>query len=287
MAEPQTDSTSSSSTQATHRIVAIVKSFFSQPFLWITSSFTIGIVLTLLFYPLFTPEIPLSSSLSLVPSSPSEATSSEGLSASTLAPSAPKEAVSPPISPPASHLTNEALLSMVLVLSIRDAARSGKSFEQELDLLCHLHEQETTIQELCSQLEDYAPGIEQTWELQQEFATIADMIVSAAQKDRPTESMWDSVTKFLFSWIQLRKIGKDALLLETTEGFVARAEEALRAGDISNAVAQVKSIREPSAREISAAWLERAQAWIDTHEYLDRLFYHFMRSADTPPSHPS
>ena len=103
--------------------------------------------------------------------------------------------------------------------------------------------------------------------LQQEFADIAGDMV--AQDSLPEDAdWWDRTVAAVSGAITIRETGE--LEGDSTEARVARAELALKAGDLNKALNDIKTITSRAA-DVAAPWVSRAQSRANAVAALDTL----------------
>ena len=103
--------------------------------------------------------------------------------------------------------------------------------------------------------------------LQKEFTDIAGDMV--AQDSLPDDAdWWDRTVATLSGAITIRETGE--LEGNSTEARVARAELALKAGDLKSALTDIKAITSRAA-DVAAPWVAKAQSRMDAIEALDTL----------------
>jgi uroporphyrinogen-III synthase len=146
------------------------------------------------------------------------------------------------------------------------AIDAGMPFTAELNLLTPLVQGDTKLAEIVASLQPYAQtGVASRAALETEFAAVAK---AALAEDLADDSYGERLLGKLRGLVSLRRVGD--VPGDTTEARLARAEQALHAGDIAKAVELVKSLP-PQTSKATAAWLAKADAHLAAKRSLDQL----------------
>ena len=165
--------------------------------------------------------------------------------------------------------------SRSLLLSVgllRDAVRSGRSFDGELAALKVLIEKNKSIKKLLSdglvKFDKFSKsGVPSLQMLQSQFAEKAGSIVQIALL--PNDGGWAKRTLIrLVESVKWRRT--DNLVGNGAEAVVSRAEWALKSGDIRKTIKEL-SILEGKPAELAADWLNGANAYIVAEKALAHL----------------
>jgi hypothetical protein len=114
-----------------------------------------------------------------------------------------------------------------------------------------------------------ATGVDGRTTLAASFPAVAK---AALADDLADDSFGQRLLGKLRGLVSLRRVGAD-VPGDTVEAKLARAEAALKAGDVAKAVALVKSLP-PQAAKATAAWLARADAHLAAQQAVDQLASH-------------
>jgi len=161
--------------------------------------------------------------------------------------------------------------SMVIGLAARLAASidSGVPFASELNLLQPLTQGDARLGEIVAALQPYAQtGVASRAALDTEFPAVAK---AALAEDLADDSYGERLMGKLRGLVSLRRVGD--VPGDTSEAKLARAEQALHAGDVARAVELVKSLP-PQTNQATAAWLAKADAQLAAKRSLDQLAGH-------------
>jgi len=147
------------------------------------------------------------------------------------------------------------------------ALEAERPFVSDLALLGPLAQDDKTIAEQSAALQPLADkGVASRAGLANDFPAMAR---TAMADDLADDSFGQRVLGRLKALVSLRRVGSD-VQGDTVEAKLARAEAALKAGDLSQAVDLVKSLPEPTHRATSP-WLARAEAHLAAQRAVDRL----------------
>ncbi len=161
--------------------------------------------------------------------------------------------------------------SMVIGLAARLAASidSGVPFASELSLLQPLTQGDAKLGEIVAALQPYAQtGVASRAALDAEFPAVAK---AALAEDLADDSYGERLMGKLRGLVSLRRVGD--VPGEATEAKLARAEQALHAGNVARAVELVKSLP-PQTSKATATWLAKAEAHLAAKRSLDQLAGH-------------
>ncbi|WIM11151.1 uroporphyrinogen-III synthase [Enhydrobacter sp.] len=159
--------------------------------------------------------------------------------------------------------------SAVIGIAARlDAAlESEQPFAADLALLGPLAQDDKTIAEQKTALQPLAEkGVASRAGLAADFPAMAR---AAMADDLADDSFGQRILGRLKALVSLRRVGPD-VTGDTTEAKLARAEAALKAGDLAHAIDLVKSLPEQTHRA-TAIWLARAEAHLAGQRAVDRL----------------
>ncbi|MBS0518523.1 MAG: uroporphyrinogen-III synthase [Proteobacteria bacterium] len=147
------------------------------------------------------------------------------------------------------------------------ALDSEQPFAADLALLTPLAQDDKKIAEQSAALQPLAAkGVASRAALAAEFPAMAK---AALAQDLADDSLGQRVLGRLKSAISLRRVGPD-VPGDTVEAKLARAEAALKAGDLPKAVDLVKSLPSQTA-SAAAPWLARAEAHLTAQRAVDQL----------------
>lgn len=143
---------------------------------------------------------------------------------------------------------------------------AGVPFAAELDLLGPLAQGDAKLTEIMAALQPHAQaGVTSRAALEAEFPEVAK---AALAEDLADDSYGERLLGKLRSLVSLRRVGD--VPGDTTEARLARAEQAIHAGDVAKAAELVKSLPAQTSKA-TAAWLARAEAHLAAKRSLDRL----------------
>jgi uroporphyrinogen-III synthase len=150
------------------------------------------------------------------------------------------------------------------------ALDSGLPFATDLGLLAPLAKDDPKLTEIVAGLQPLAAtGVDGRTTLAASFPAVAK---AALADDLADDSFGQRLLGKLRGLVSLRRVGAD-VPGDTVEAKLARAEAALKAGDVAKAVALVKSLP-PQAAKATAAWLARADAHLAAQQAVDQLASH-------------
>ena len=142
----------------------------------------------------------------------------------------------------------------------------GLPFSGDLALLTPLSQGDAKLGEIAGQLQPHAQtGVASRAALAAEFPAVAK---AALAEDLADDSFGERVLGKLRGVVSLRRVGD--VPGETVEAKLARAETALKAGDLAKGVELVKSLP-PQVGKATAAWLARADAHLAVERAVDQL----------------
>src|SRR5262245_37862 len=157
-----------------------------------------------------------------------------------------------------------ALIGVAVRLS--SALDLGLPFAGDLALLAPLSQGDAKLGEIAGQLQPHAQtGVASRAALAAEFPAVAK---AALAEDLADDSFGERVLGKLRGVISLRRVGD--VPGEDVEAKLARAETALKAGDLAKGVELVKSLP-PQVGKATAAWLARADAHLAVERAVDQL----------------
>ncbi|SEO94106.1 Uroporphyrinogen-III synthase [Rhodospirillales bacterium URHD0017] len=143
---------------------------------------------------------------------------------------------------------------------------AGVPFASELNLLLPLVQGDGKLTEIIAALQPYAQtGVASRAALEAEFPAVAK---AALAEDVADDSYGERLMGKLRGLVSLRRVGD--VPGDTTEAKLARAEQALHAGDVGKAAELVKSLP-ASTSKATAAWLAKADAHLAAKRSLDQL----------------
>lgn len=143
---------------------------------------------------------------------------------------------------------------------------AGMPFAAELNLLVPLVQGDAKLTEIIAALQPYAQtGVASRAALEAEFPAVAK---AALAEDVADDSYGERLMGKLRGLVSLRRVGD--VPGDTTEAKLARAEQALHAGDVAKAAELVKSLP-ASTNKATAAWLAKADAYLAAKRSLDQL----------------
>ncbi len=143
---------------------------------------------------------------------------------------------------------------------------AGVPFTAELNLLVPLVQGDAKLTEIIAALQPYAQaGVASRIALEAEFPAVAK---AALAEDVADDSYGERLMGKLRGLVSLRRVGD--VPGDTSEAKLARAEQALHAGDVGKAAELVKSLP-ASTNKATAAWLAKAEAHLAAKRSLDQL----------------
>ena len=143
---------------------------------------------------------------------------------------------------------------------------AGVPFAAELSLLVPLVQGDAKLTEIIAALQPHAQtGVASRTALEAAFPAVAK---AAMAEDLADDSYGERLLGKLRGLVSLRRVGD--VPGDTTEAKLARAEQALHAGDVAKAAELVKSLP-ASTNEATAAWLAKAEAHLAAKRSLDQL----------------
>jgi hypothetical protein len=143
---------------------------------------------------------------------------------------------------------------------------AGAPFAPELNLLVPLVQGDGKLTEIIAALQPYAQtGVASRAALEAAFPAVAK---AALAEDVADDSYGERLMGKLRGLVSLRRVGD--VPGDTTEAKLARAEQALHAGDVAKAAELVKSLP-ASTSKATAAWLAKADAHLAAKRSLDQL----------------
>ncbi len=143
---------------------------------------------------------------------------------------------------------------------------AGVPFAAELNLLVPLVQGDGKLTEIISALQPYAQtGVASRAALEAEFPAVAK---AALAEDVADDSYGERLLAKLRGLVSLRRVGD--VPGDSTEAKLARAEQALHAGDVAKAAELVKSLP-AQTNKATAAWLAKADAHLAAKRSLDQL----------------
>ena len=143
---------------------------------------------------------------------------------------------------------------------------AGVPFASELNLLVPLVQGDGKLTEIIAALQPHAQtGVASRAALEAEFPAVAK---AALAEDLADDSYGERLLGKLRGLVSLRRVGD--VPGDTTEARLARAEQALHAGDVGKAAELVKSLPAQTSKA-TAAWLARAEAHLAAKRSLDQL----------------
>jgi len=143
---------------------------------------------------------------------------------------------------------------------------AGVPFAAELNLLVPLVQGDAKLTDIIAALQPYAQkGVASRAALEAEFPAVAK---AALAEDVADDSYGERLMGKLRGLVSLRRVGD--VPGDTTEAKLARAEQALHAGDVAKAAELVKSLP-ASTNKATAAWLAKAEAHLAAKRSLDQL----------------
>jgi uroporphyrinogen-III synthase len=143
---------------------------------------------------------------------------------------------------------------------------AGVPFASELNLLVPLVQGDGKLTDIIAALQPHAQtGVASRAALEATFPAVAK---AALAEDVADDSYGERLLGKLRGLVSLRRVGD--VPGDTTEAKLARAEQALHAGDVGKAAELVKSLP-ASTNKATTAWLARAEAHLAAKRSLDQL----------------
>ena len=148
------------------------------------------------------------------------------------------------------------------------AIEDGLPLGSGLAMLEPLVKDDAKLGEIAAALKPYSAGVTSRAALTAQFPAMAR---AALADDVADDSLGARVLGKIRGIVSLRRVGD--VEGDTTEAKLARAETALKAGDLAKAVVLVKSLPAQTAKATSA-WLARADAHLAARRAVDQLAAH-------------
>jgi hypothetical protein len=177
--------------------------------------------------------------------------------------------------------SNRQLAALTSFGVMKDAIARGEAYAAPFDQLSGLLQDSPTALERLAQLKPYAQtGIPTLAALQNQFNLTLPKALSTTQPD-------GTLARNMQSLIRIRKVG-ETQTGSGDEAVLARAEAKIGHGDVTAALAEIKSLS-PAAAPIFAAWAHNAQAYLDTGAALEALQPAIVKDepAQTPAASPA
>lgn len=146
---------------------------------------------------------------------------------------------------------SEAARAAFAVAAAAEASRSSGSFEQSYTSLQALLPDDPNVIALAALSRTGAPTRS---ELRDEFERIDYDIIRKAREAEAGSGFWGRIQAMLAQWIIVRRTGEG----DTPAGVVERAEAALRADNLAEAIREVNRLNGP-AKNVAQRWLANAQ----------------------------
>lgn len=159
--------------------------------------------------------------------------------------------------------------STVIAIAARlsTALDQGRPFASDVALLAPLAQDDKKIAELSAALQPSAQaGVVPRDVLAADFPAVAK---AAMADDLADDSFGQRVLGKVKGLVSLRRVGAD-VAGDTVEAKLARAEAALKSGDLAKATDLVKSLP-PLAQRATQAWLARAETHLAAQQAVDQL----------------
>ena len=154
------------------------------------------------------------------------------------------------------------------VLQLRDALRGTAPYEQELNALKSLAENDPALKTIIAPLDSHAAsGLPSLKDLQTSFPAMARNVI-ALERGEEAEGIGAGILRRLSSLVTIRRTGM--VEGEDASAVVARAEVRLNEGDLEGAVQELAGLTGPAA-EAAAGWRGDAQAKVTAAEILSQL----------------
>lgn len=171
--------------------------------------------------------------------------------------------------PPVDQRTTAAARGMAFA-SLRAAAERGEAFREELALLRLLGIDAATL----ATIEPARDGVPSKATLATNFNAVADAIVAASTTSSADANVLERIWDQARSLVSIRPVGP--IEGSTPEAIVSRMRAAVKAGDISAALAEREALPE-AGQSASAAWARDAEA----RAALDRALVGLERAIET------
>ena len=174
---------------------------------------------------------------------------------------------------------NQRTLMLLAIGQLQRETRSDEPFENGLQQVSAVSGDKFagTIEKLEPIAEVGAPTMTS---LQKDFTAIATDISQSARL--PSEETWyGQALHRIASAVKFRRV--DETDGDDVDAVVARAEEALDANDLDNAVAEIETLSGPAA-EVAAPWLEKAKTRLTVEQSITGLLQDATTSAVSTPA---
>lgn len=159
---------------------------------------------------------------------------------------------------------------VISAIQLRDAIRSTKSFDRELDALKLFKTDQKEFQDNIMVLERYSrAGVPDMAKLKNDFDKIADKIVNTARQEKENPDAVDKIAMKFSSVVSIRKTGD----IQGTGGeeIIARAQNYLEHNNIESATKELQSLN-GNAANVAKEWLDEANAMLITSQASDKIF---------------
>jgi len=159
---------------------------------------------------------------------------------------------------------------LLAMLNLRDRIQKAMPYDADLVIVKQLGKKDRELNEDILKLDGYLlgdiVGIEQ---LREEFDSLAGRVVNASRNDNNT-SVAEEIRNMVFNAFSIRRVGAD-IEGDSAEAIVARAEAALKFGNLNKAVEEVKKLKGEAAK-VAQEWRESAERLIGVEEVFASMY---------------
>lgn len=153
---------------------------------------------------------------------------------------------------------------------LREAMQGSKPFADELKSLASLGKDDSEIMDLVARLQPIAAkGAPTAAALRNRFDGVATEAIRAAAIPGEAESWMQQTISRLSKVVTIRRVGDD-LSGNGVDAVVARADNALKNGDLVSALEELKQLDGPPAAAVKS-WIEAAQSRVEAERVLAGL----------------
>ncbi|MDA0676308.1 MAG: mitofilin family membrane protein, partial [Proteobacteria bacterium] len=162
---------------------------------------------------------------------------------------------------------------VLAVAQLRDTVRRGAGFAADLETLSDLAAGDTDVAAASATLARHAKtGIPTLAMLREQFDGLAGHLLSAA-RSAPDDTWWQRAANQVSALVSVRRVGTDADG-NSLDAVIARAENLMRAGDLTGAVAAIDGAApqlNEAAMALAKPWLKSAKARLSAERALTAL----------------
>jgi len=156
---------------------------------------------------------------------------------------------------------------------LRDAVKSSRKFEQELQTLRILSKNDSYINSQISILEKPSKhGISDIHQLKQELASISEIIFKKERENKQNKSLLDKTAINLSSVVHIQKISGDDGS-KKPEDIIARSNSYIETGKLDLAIKELSYLTDAD-KILLNDWVEKARSNLASQEAAENIFQH-------------